>query len=221
MGILRIWLALCVVCAHSSLVCGFKMLPAFHAVGAFFVLAGFLATHVIEGKYKGDYLTFYAKRAIRIWPLYWLVWGVTAGVILWAYFWMAKPVGTLWLWSLFNKYPSRAFMTGYALTQVFCVGQDLLSFANISRQGSIHWMLCASESPILLLNLCFMNVLPQAWTLAVEEYFYMAAPFLTRFGLKWSGALFAAGLALSSYKIPCENLATGFYPPTMLFFFGG
>jgi peptidoglycan/LPS O-acetylase OafA/YrhL len=83
-GTWRLFLALCVAFSHlwTNMMGG----PAAYAVWAFFVLSGFLMTHVLQHKYgfTPQGLRAYAyNRFLRIFPAFWVATAVGALVILW------------------------------------------------------------------------------------------------------------------------------------------
>jgi peptidoglycan/LPS O-acetylase OafA/YrhL len=78
MGILRVLLAIFVVCAHitprdsgpGAWISG----GAIFAVKTFFIISGFYMALVLEGNYRRRPVRdFYASRALRILPVYWFV----------------------------------------------------------------------------------------------------------------------------------------------------
>ncbi|HEY6184855.1 MAG TPA: acyltransferase [Terriglobales bacterium] len=90
MGLLRLFLAAVVALGHFQ-VC--ILLPlngsavdivnylklghdAGHAVIFFFVISGFLISYALEHKYKTDSTGFYTARFLRIFPLYWFLYGL-------------------------------------------------------------------------------------------------------------------------------------------------
>jgi peptidoglycan/LPS O-acetylase OafA/YrhL len=83
-GAWRLFLALLVGVSHlwGSMLHG----PAAYAVFGFFVLSGYLMTHVLQTKYgfSGDGLLAYARnRFLRIFPGFWVACGISALVLFW------------------------------------------------------------------------------------------------------------------------------------------
>lgn len=76
-GTVRFLLALCVVAAHTR---GYRfdLYPdtGLYAVGAFFVISGYLMPATLEANYGGRATPYLANRFLRIFPLYWLVLGL-------------------------------------------------------------------------------------------------------------------------------------------------
>ena len=85
MGILRIYLALCVVAEHSTSIFPWQNHRGKEAVQIFYLISGFYMAH-IAGKYK-SVIEFYLSRFFRIFPPYYAVLGfsviicVASGII--------------------------------------------------------------------------------------------------------------------------------------------
>src|SRR3954451_18121971 len=72
MGMLRLFLALCVVSQHTKNPFRVKLLDAGSAVFVFFVISGFYMAMILNEKYTGHGAnrTFYWNRVLRLWPAY-------------------------------------------------------------------------------------------------------------------------------------------------------
>lgn len=79
MGYIRFALALAVALSHAGL---WTPIDASYAVQIFFVISGYYMALTIEKYYKDDALRFYLNRALRIFPAYWIVAGVTLAFML-------------------------------------------------------------------------------------------------------------------------------------------
>ncbi len=142
-------------------------------VDLFFVLSGFLITGIlIDSRGKRGYLrSFFARRSLRIFPLYFLaLWFTFLAVPQWAEFWSrAEPVAEnvcelsldqFWFWTYLQNW-------------------------RFAWEG--HWP--------------SVNYLNHFWSLAVEEQFYLVWPFVvgylsTRMLTKVCGACIVLALAL-------------------------
>ncbi|MBN8969674.1 MAG: acyltransferase [Rhizobiales bacterium] len=163
MGLLRVFLALAVVAAHQPPPTGLlRFVGGQMAVEIFFVISGFYMQMVMA---SGRYVTardFYISRALRIFPAYWLI----AGVVL-----LASP-GWLDRVTQLGLGPSVLLLLSNAIlllqdTTLFLSGNGgTLSFtANVFADPlPLHWYL----------------LVPVAWTLALELYFYMLVPLLAK-----------------------------------------
>lgn len=86
MGILRLFLALCVATSHYRIIVlgqygsserdapfiiySFLGLDAGHAVFIFYIISGFLISYALQNKYKNETYRFYRARIKRLYPLY-------------------------------------------------------------------------------------------------------------------------------------------------------
>ena len=76
MGVIRFFLATAVVFHHSTLPWNLPVVDGHQAVRLFYMISGFYMALILDRKYpatgEGIWL-FYSNRALRIFPIYWLV----------------------------------------------------------------------------------------------------------------------------------------------------
>jgi peptidoglycan/LPS O-acetylase OafA/YrhL len=218
MGLLRLWLALCVVSSHSGPLWGFRFMPGSNPVVAFFILAGFFAAHVIETRYRHSYRIFYVSRLLRIWPLYLLVLFATLGLAAVAYLSSGWVFGFSAIFQELGIKAALPWLPYWILSQFFLVGQDLAPFLHLTENGAIVWS-CAATG---ILNIGNLSLIPPAWSLALEEYFFLLAPWLERLNFEFSGAIFLAGLlAYWPLKQAYPETALSLFPAVLPHFIGG
>jgi peptidoglycan/LPS O-acetylase OafA/YrhL len=77
MGTVRTVLALLVALSHMAWADTATQHPltggAMMAVNLFFIISGFYMALILRTKYVGDVRAFYVARALRLYPLYWVV----------------------------------------------------------------------------------------------------------------------------------------------------
>jgi peptidoglycan/LPS O-acetylase OafA/YrhL len=176
MGSLRLFLALAVALSHFKIPLDAPTSDI--AVQCFFVISGFYMALVLNEKYPpGTYWLFISNRVLRLWPTYL--------VVLILSFAVAK-----------NWWPIASLDLGdfayYLASQIFIVGQDTYLFLFLDGHD-LHFSLQAAGMSQVLYK---FSPAPQAWTLALEIYFYLLAPLIVRRGPAVIGAVIAASLLL-------------------------
>lgn len=206
MGTLRILLALCVAYGHLT------KLPSFPssdvAVQSFFVISGFYMALVLNEKYgPGSYWLFISNRVLRLWPAY--------AVVLILSFAVADNWRSIFALNWFDV----AFFIG---SQILIIGQELYLFLFVN-DGTLAFTAHYTEVSTPLYTLA---PIPQAWTLGLEIYFYLLAPFLVRRGPLFIAAMIAASLALrmllqGAFGLSGEPWSFRFFPSEFALFMAG
>lgn len=193
MGTLRLILALSVVYGHAGDFLGFNLVPGDTAVQAFYAVSGFYMTLVLNEKYtsgSSTYGLFMSNRFGRLLPtnLVVLLLTLSLGVLLAV---LSKPQLNVFMrWQTLEPltWPAAIYLIG---SQIFLVAQDLYMFLKL-------------DNGVLLFNPDFIRdpksihtllLVPQAWTLGVEIWFYLIAPFIVRRPLKIIVLILIASLA--------------------------
>jgi peptidoglycan/LPS O-acetylase OafA/YrhL len=176
MGSLRLFLALAVALSHFKI--PLEVPTSDVAVQCFFVVSGFYMALVLNEKYPpSSYWLFISNRVLRLWPTYLMVLVASFGV---ARNWW--PIASL-------DFGGIAY---FLASQIFVVGQETYFFLFVDHDA-LRFSLHAAASPGVLYKFA---PAPQAWTLALEIYFYLLAPFIVRRGPAVIGAVIAASLLL-------------------------
>ncbi|WP_243312333.1 acyltransferase family protein [Fundidesulfovibrio agrisoli] len=223
MGVLRLLLALSVLIGHSDHSGGLVAFDTTVAVRAFYMISGFYMALVLSTKYQGKpYYVFIRSRYLRLFPAYFATIMLTC-LYGWAVYHIRGTVEwpfQAWLRTL--KDLEFGTLATLALSNVFILGQDLLSFCGVTASGALSGLLPkgAPANPAGAYML-----IPQAWTLGIELCFYLVAPFLAR-----RSAMFLGGLALVSlgcrlyfdFPSPLDGAANAFgyrfFPFELTFF---
>lgn len=171
MGFLRLWLAIAVVLEHTSPWKGILGLPLNGniAVSAFYVISGFYIQLLISEKYVGQpnwIRNFYASRALRIFPLYYIFLIISLP--------MAFQINEVLIKTIATGNIGTIFFVLFE--NVFIFGQDIGRFLTVdlpSGELKTHFFPIPDPTPASSLP-----IIGQAWSLAVEFGFYLLAPLL-------------------------------------------
>jgi peptidoglycan/LPS O-acetylase OafA/YrhL len=224
MGLVRFLLAAAVVFHHSTSPWNLPWVDGHQAVRLFYIISGFYMAMILDRKYaatrEGMWL-FYTNRALRIFPIYWLVL-VAAGLFYaaaWA--WLGRvPERFGWYLPLMESGHAE-FLTGLGVSQLALFGLDWFNLFDF--QGAmLAWGGTVPEGR----SAGFLCLVPQAWTLAVELSFYLFAPWITRWRTGLIFLLCAAGFALRVGLWIWRPVETGslnyfWFPLQLPFFFLG
>ena len=167
MGTLRTLLALSVVFNHSAWGAGYVFVGGPNAVQLFYMISGFVITHVLLTVPRyAELRTFYASRALRLYPVYY---AVAALALVWL------VAAQRDFFDVYRAMPAAAaaFLT---LVNGTLLGQDWVLFLGV-RDGHLAFFPDFRASPVQLWE---GLLVPPAWTLGVELGFYLVAPFLVR-----------------------------------------
>jgi peptidoglycan/LPS O-acetylase OafA/YrhL len=181
-GYLRILLALTVAVGHlpSGLYAASDSTIIFVgsivAVKLFFIISGFYMAMIFHRHYSSARV-FWVSRAVRLFPAYWL----TVAFCVAAAVWFGRPnVGpfiNLDFWYLVRA-PVSLFL--FTVSNLTFVGIDFGFIACFQGEPAVRFALtwnvqCPDGYQILVQN----NVVPPAWTLSLEWYFYLLLPLLS------------------------------------------
>ncbi len=204
MGIVRLFLALSVVAAHSGGILGITLVGGQIAVQSFYIISGFYMSLILNEKYIGkfnSYKLFITNRFLRIFPVFWVV---LILVMLFAIFQLAISHGqTAGGLQLFIDYISKGghmnIFSWFVLvgTNLLLFGQDLIMFLGINTTTG-HLFFTQNFQLTNPRVLQFLLV-PQAWTIGMELLFYLVAPFLVRRKIWVVGSIILISLSFRAY----------------------
>lgn len=210
MGVLRFLLALSVLLSHGE-ISELSIFSGNFAVEVFFCISGFYMAMVLDGRYT-SVKSFYTSRFLRIFPAYLLI--MLAGMGL--FFVMGKSA----TWEV----ASFSTLLLAAIANLTLIGQDVSLFLEIlpTEGGILAWTHDFTQSEVPFFNLM---LIPTAWSLSMEIYFYLLVPWLVKLSdktlmliLLGSGILrvvaFAAGYNTGGWVFR-------FFPFEVMFFVGG
>lgn len=216
---MRFLLAVAVLLWH----CPEGILPRFLfptlAVQCFYAVSGFLIQMVIWSKYQGQErwrTRFYISRILRIYPLYLFFLLLTVFLITdsFPYYAQHRKWGAGLIWIINN---------------VFIIGQDVLRFFYFSDASGQFVVLPADGTARAAIyqhgGAEQMTAMGQSWTLAIELYFYLLAPFLLLRSTLWlvmtAAVLVGLRSALGYSFASRPELVYGFFPTELAVFLLG
>lgn len=197
MGLLRILLAISVVLEHIDPHLLPKLYPGNIAVEIFFMISGFYMTLILSEKYDGASVTgilgFYQSRFFRLWPIFIVVTVLVNLLWLFAYFYLghspteAAPLRE-WIGNDVVYFLAKA-------SNVLMVGQDVTSLAHVWPTGA-RFTFGPPDLADGSISMGYLRDIGPAWSIGLEIWFYLLAPFLVRLSIGWLGALVTISLAL-------------------------
>ena len=206
MGTLRLLLALSVAYGHLAKPLSFPTIDV--AVQSFFVVSGFYMALVLNEKYgPGSYWLFISNRLLRLWPAYFVVLILS---LAFADNW--QPIFAL-------NWSDIAF---FVSSQILIVGQDLYLFLFVDN-GALAFTAHYTHVSTPLYSFA---PIPQAWTLGLEMYFYLLAPFLVRRGPLFIAMIIAASIAMRmllqlAFGLSGQPWSFRFFPSEIALFMAG
>ncbi len=225
MGVLRVLLALFVVIDHSRALSTFHLPGGVFAVKVFFIISGFYMTLILNKKYigKGSYGLFISNRFLRLYPIYWVVVGLTIFASF-TFFLIFNNWMRLMPYVAYNEFMSIKTIIFLIFTNFFLFFQDIVMFLGINLDsGSMFFTNNFNMTNPELHNFL---LIPQAWTIGLELIFYLVAPFLVRKRLRIIIFLISVSFILRGYiyfvlGLHHDPWTYRFFPTELaLFFFG-
>jgi peptidoglycan/LPS O-acetylase OafA/YrhL len=215
MGVIRFILALSVAIGHGGELFGFQMVNGLVAVEAFFIVSGFYMSMVILEKYSLHdrwIRLFWINRYLRLAPVYVIVS-------------LAAVIGSVALngkWATLIEHSDMATLLFVAVSAVTMIGQDIFVFFGYDlATETIHFLHnpftggLSSVGKWPTPGYSFLPIEP-GWSIGIEAWFYLLAPFLLVLHLRWIALAIAVSVALRGWIY--LKLGWGHDPWTYRFF---
>lgn len=201
MGALRFCLAAVVLLGHAPAIPGIgRYFNALLAVQIFFAVSGFFMQLILPaGGFTWPKIkSFYASRAMRLYPLFFVALVITAPLVLNFLPGRARYINL--------TTPDNVFVTGQAsailatvFTNLTMIGQDVMRFlAYDPAAGSFDFRPHDGGLPAYALG-SSMQVMSQTWSIALELYFYALVPFILPRSTRFILALIALSVVARIY----------------------
>ncbi len=182
-GLFRLILAFTVVITHTHSFWGFTLGNPVIAVRAFFIISGFYMTMILTEKYTST-KAFITNRFLKIYPIYWSILIITILSCIGAYL-TRRNWGELYY--LINYLPNLKFSDQILIiiSQITIFGRAVVDFNTFGKLPGMFFLL-----------------IPQAWTLVLELWFYLLIPFI------YKNKLAVISLLIASILIKYTVLST-------------
>jgi peptidoglycan/LPS O-acetylase OafA/YrhL len=210
-----------VVLCHTGTIMGYSPVSGNLAVQCFYIISGFYMAMVLTEKYDkpGGTRQFYINRALKIYPVYWLV-------LLLLFAWSIIVYhfhypGTL---DFYTKYSNPAVGTYLylLLANIIIIGLDWTFLFGIDPQGHLYFTSDFNKTRPAVYNFGFNSI---AWTIGVELLFYVIAPWLNRRKYYLLVILLLASIGLRllliSWYTDRNPWNYMFFPTQVMFFIAG
>ncbi|MBV1691721.1 acyltransferase [Novosphingobium sp. G106] len=217
---LRVLLAMAVLLGHTGGFGGYMLTGGPVAVQAFYIISGFYMGLVLNERYDRPALncTFYLNRAIRIYAIYLFFLALYLAVMAAVQIQTGSSPLAPYLTDTVSL-PEKLFM---GLLNLTVAGQDLTLHLGV-QGGHLAW----TSHPFKLdgNDVFHFMLIPMAWSLALEIYFYALAPFIARRPARQIALLMSASIvarivaALMGYS--GDPYSYRFFPFELAFFLAG
>ena len=209
---LRLWLALCVVHAHSGSLFPWPTPGGREAVQIFFLISGFYMEMILGDRYH-SVRTFYCSRGLRIYGPYFLHLAVIVAASI-----LAGLLCGNWLsLAAYSEQPfshnGAAGVVLSAASNLTVFGQDAVIFLKDNIGEGLMFSRRYADDAFPLHRYL---VMPQCWSVSIELCFYLLAPFIHRLGTAALSLLLVGSLALRFGSLRAWGL--DFNPWTYRFF---
>lgn len=173
MGVLRVLLACVVMFGHFGNH-GFYMIGGDLAVQMFYVISGFSMSIIFnEGARYGNIKSFYISRALKLYPIYFVIASASLAIYAFHYFILERDNAV----SLAFEQIPKEFVGISILLNILLVFQDLTPFVFFSNGEPGIVGVHGGHRDLLLIDTMMLG---QSWTVALEIYFYALCPFVIR-----------------------------------------
>jgi peptidoglycan/LPS O-acetylase OafA/YrhL len=182
MGLIRLLLAICVIIAHTDGIFGIEMLGGQVAVQAFYIISGFYMTLILNEKYineNNSYKLYISNRLLRIYPIYWTILILTLFLSLGKFIYSSgNSVGRIYPYFTYFDSMELSSLLFLIVSNIIILFQDMILFLGIDLNSGNLFL--TSDFNKTSPPLHYFLLVPQAWTISIEIFFYLIAPFIVR-----------------------------------------
>ena len=177
MGTIRFLLAFSVVFSHITLPHQFLNNGA-DSVQLFFIISGFYMFMILQEKYlklNKPYWYFISNRILRLYPSYILVLIITIVYAIYSSKYSSHLPNDLAAYIAFWNQLDIKYLLILGISNISIIGQELLFFFNYGVGQDLNKIIFRPDGVNILSQFIFV---PQAWSIGMELWFYLLAPFI-------------------------------------------
>ena len=222
MGLIRVILAYSVVLGHSDSVHGYFIVPSNAAVTLFFIVSGFYMALVLAEKYTGEnrLRQFYSNRVLRLYPTYFVSVALMIGVQAYLHQRTQGEYASSWQSAAMLPWSVKLPLL---VPNIALFGSDLPWIFHYGTKSGLHFTLGQelSNAPDAVRMGRYLLV-PPAWSIGIELWFYLLAPFLILWRTRSLLILVFISLAIRlglEWHAPWSSYF--FFPANLCFFLWG
>jgi peptidoglycan/LPS O-acetylase OafA/YrhL len=222
-GLIRLILALAVVLNHSKPIHGYFVIPSNAAVTLFFMISGFYMALVMTEKYTGPNRIrgFYSNRILRLYPMYLISVALMLGVQSYLHHRTRGDYTSAWQGD-YAMLPWSAKLP-LLLPNIALVGSDIPWMFHYGRKSGWHFSLGpgSRDAPDAVRTGQYL-LIPPAWSIGFELWFYLLVPFLVVWRTRSLVVLALISLAVRlalEWNAPWSSYF--FFPANLCFFVWG
>lgn len=219
MGLIRLLLAISVITVHASPIFGLNFIQGQLAVEVFFMISGFYMALILSEKYTNT-KTFITNRFLKIFPTYWLI--LVLCLIYQLIYYSNNPT-SLEVFAFFQYQLKPISFILLLIPNLFIFGLDWTLFFGLNPQTGLLFF--TQNIRLFSPKLYNFTLIPQAWTLSLELFFYLLAPFFNKLKTKYLLIIMAFSLSLRlflySRGLNHDPWNYRFFPTELIFFLSG
>ncbi|MCB1076646.1 MAG: acyltransferase [Verrucomicrobiae bacterium] len=226
MGLYRYLLALAVVIGHSVPIDGLPLIGGGLAVKLFFIVSGFYMGLILTEKYQpieGGLRLFFSNRFLRIFPIFWLVFGIELIAAIGFHRFSTGGDPRLALNGDLIRSGHYGTFGTLLVSQVSLLGTELPNLFSWNPQSGFSWHNTMETGGEWMRGWKFL-LMPHSWTLSCELFFYSLVPLLNRLSTRWLVAIVLGNIAVAvllprGIDPALAEVAKDYFAPLQLGFF--
>lgn len=194
------------------------------AVLSFYAVSGFYMAMILSGPYAGKVKDFFLNRFLRLYPMYWAV--LALAIVPSAALWIVSDgqrAGSLYAWQQDLASLGIGPILLVCFSTPFLLFQELTCF--FAADPATGGLLPVVDFRQASIPLCEFLPVPPSWSLSLELYFYLLAPWIVRWRIRsiavFAGSALLAWILLFHSGLGFDPWTYRFFPTSISFFLMG